>query len=121
MTRALLRRLANERVRDAGALLRARRWAGAYYLAGYAEECGLKACIVAYLKRHADVVFHDRKYSDQCWTHDIGRSVKPAGLEPRLNADIETRPSLAVNWNLVKVWSEADRYKLRVRPEAEAL
>jgi HEPN domain-containing protein len=40
-----LRQLAEERLLDAAALLAARRWAGAYYLAGHAVECGLKACI----------------------------------------------------------------------------
>ena len=36
--------LANARVADAEALLQSRRWAAAYYLLGYAVECGLKAC-----------------------------------------------------------------------------
>jgi hypothetical protein len=39
--------MAGERVRDAAALLKARRWSAAYYLAGYAAECGLKACVVS--------------------------------------------------------------------------
>ena len=46
MTRPEWQRMAGERVRDASALLKVRRWSAAYYLAGYAVECGLKACIV---------------------------------------------------------------------------
>ncbi len=38
-------RLTEERVNDARALLAAGRWPAAYYLAGYAVECALKACI----------------------------------------------------------------------------
>jgi hypothetical protein len=37
-----LRQLAQDRILDAKALLAARRWSGAYYLAGYAVECALK-------------------------------------------------------------------------------
>lgn len=44
MTRTELQRLAIERLADARALLTTKRWSGAFYLAGYAVECGLKAC-----------------------------------------------------------------------------
>jgi hypothetical protein len=45
MNRAELQRLAKERISDAKVLLAARHWSAAYYLAGYAVECALKACI----------------------------------------------------------------------------
>ena len=44
MDRSDLQVLAEARVVDAEALLEAGRWAAAYYLLGYAVECGLKAC-----------------------------------------------------------------------------
>jgi len=47
VNRAELRQLAEDRILDAEHLLAAGRWSGAYYLAGYAVECGLKACIMA--------------------------------------------------------------------------
>jgi len=37
MDRAELQQLAKDRILDAKALLAAKRWAGAYYLAGYAK------------------------------------------------------------------------------------
>jgi hypothetical protein len=43
-------RLAKERISDAKVLLGARHWVGAYYLAGYAVECALKACIAKLMK-----------------------------------------------------------------------
>ncbi|NJR43126.1 MAG: HEPN domain-containing protein, partial [Akkermansiaceae bacterium] len=47
MNQAELRRLAEERVRDAEALLAGGRWEFAYYSAGYAVECALKSCLLA--------------------------------------------------------------------------
>jgi len=44
MNRSSLQNLANERIKDAEALLMAGRWSGSYYLAGYAVECALKEC-----------------------------------------------------------------------------
>lgn len=40
-----LQRLADLRAAEARLLLDNGYWSGAYYLAGYAVECGLKACI----------------------------------------------------------------------------
>jgi hypothetical protein len=44
MDRSDLQVLAEARVADAEALLHGGRWAAAYFLLGYAVECGLKAC-----------------------------------------------------------------------------
>lgn len=45
MNRTYLQALAKERVKDAKSLLGRKRWSAAYYLAGYAVEVGLKACV----------------------------------------------------------------------------
>ena len=45
MNRTDLQNLANERLEDANALLASGRFGAAYYIVGYAAECGLKACI----------------------------------------------------------------------------
>ena len=65
MNRSELQRLSNERIEDAQALLAASRWAGAYYLAGYAVECALKACVMAYIER-TGIIFEDKKYAEKC-------------------------------------------------------
>lgn len=44
--------LSRIRLKEAKALLDAGLYDGAYYLAGYAVECGLKACIAKKTKRH---------------------------------------------------------------------
>lgn len=52
MNRKTFQVLANLRIREAQALLRAKEFSGAYYLVGYAVECGLKACIAKGVKKH---------------------------------------------------------------------
>ena len=47
LTMAALRSMADERVLHARVLLQGRRWAFAYYNAGYAVECALKACVLS--------------------------------------------------------------------------
>jgi hypothetical protein len=74
MNRAELQQLAEDRRLDAEALLAAQRWAGAYYLAGYAVECGLKACIMAYVER-TGVIFKNPKFA----TTMLDTQDRPAG------------------------------------------
>jgi hypothetical protein len=45
VNRAEFQKLADLRAREAGVLLAAKCYDGAYYLAGYAVECALKECI----------------------------------------------------------------------------
>lgn len=50
MNRSDIQILADIRVGEAKALLDLGHWPGAYYLAGYAVECALKACIAKLTK-----------------------------------------------------------------------
>jgi HEPN domain-containing protein len=52
MTRWDLQKLAEDRLLDAEALLAAGRWSAAYYLAGYAVECAIKACIAKLVQEY---------------------------------------------------------------------
>jgi HEPN domain-containing protein len=113
--------MAGERVRDAAALLKLRRWSAAYYLAGYAVECGLKACVVAYVKRHIEVIFRERRFSEKCWTHDFEELLKVAQLMAQRDADAAANPTLHLNWQVVKNWSETARYERKTRVEGEGL
>jgi HEPN domain-containing protein len=121
VTRAEWRRTAEARVRDAAALVKARRWSAAYYLAGYAVEGGLKACVVAYLKRNIGVIFRDRRFSEKCWTHDFDELFKLAGLKAEWDADIDTNRDLRKNWLIVENWKETARYQRKSRSDAEGL
>jgi HEPN domain-containing protein len=119
MTRAELQRLARDRLRDAKHLLTGRRWAAAYYLTGYAVECALKSCIIAHLMRTDD--FPARRYSEQCWTHDLEQLVELADLEADLAAATAGDPDLKDNWNKAKDWDESTRYTWRGKVDALAL
>jgi len=114
-------KLANERLADAKALLAANRWSAAYYLAGYAVECALKACVLGRLVREPELVFVDRRLSDKCWTHDFVQLVELAGLKADLDADIAASPELLDRWRIVREWTEASRYRRTGKADSEEL
>lgn len=119
MNRTEFQRLAEVRVREAEALLAAGLWDGAaYYLAGYAVECGLKACILARIEREG-VIFEERKFSEQCWTHDPTLLLGLAGLTKAKDAGATADPAFRRNWIVVNDWSETSRYRIGT-PEADA-
>jgi HEPN domain-containing protein len=112
------RRLALIRSDEARLLLKARRYSGAYYLAGYVIECALKACI-ARKTRRGD--FPDRKLVNQSYTHNLEALMGAAGLETQLEADVKSNSKLGVHWSVVREWSEENRYARKDRVEAENL
>lgn len=118
MTRAEFQRLANDRIADAQALLRARRWAAAYYLAGYAVECGLKSCVLVRVAAEAGIIFEDRRYSEKCWTHGLPQLVDLAGLRAALAAATAADPELLAKWDTVKDWNELSRYVRKTKAAA---
>jgi hypothetical protein len=120
VNRAELRQLALERIADAEALLNAGRWAGAYYLAGYAVECGLKACILAYVEQ-TGAIFTNKKFLDGCWTHELERLATTADLQADLGVTIQTNPAFASCWGLVKDWKETSRYEQKSEADARKL
>jgi HEPN domain-containing protein len=118
VNRVELHQLATERIKDARALLNARRWSAAYYLAGYAVECALKACIAKLMKSEE---FPDRRFAEKCWTHNLTQLLDLAGLEAEFDAALRADPDLGENWDTVKEWKEDSRYARATRTEAENL
>ena len=121
MTRTEWQQLAGVRLDDAEALLDAGRWSAAYYLVGYAVECGLKACVLALVAGRPEIIFRDRKFSERCWTHDLEALVAAADLKAARDADATANPALGANWQIVKDWSEKDRYQQWSEPQARRL
>jgi hypothetical protein len=119
VNKAELQQLARDRLRDAKALLAAKRWACAYYVAGYAVECGLKACIISHLMKTDE--FPEKRFSEQCWTHNLVQLVALAGLQAAFDADKAADPDLRSCWGTVKDWSEVTRYVRKTKAEALAL
>ena len=120
MNRATLQQLADQRVADAGALLAASCLAGGYYLAGYALECALKACILRFVEA-TGAIFRDKKFLEGCWTHKLEILLKTADLERELGLAIQADQQLGRNWNIAKDWTEESRYELKAEAEAREL
>lgn len=121
MTREHWQRMAGTRIDDAKALLRASQWSGAYYLAGYAVECGLKACIVKRVGAKPELIFRDREFARRCWTHAAEELVALADLKAARDADVEGNPIRDQSWQFVRTWTEADRYEVNSSAAAKQL
>jgi len=120
MNRADLQQLADLRIAEAHALLTlpAPMPDGAYYLAGYAVECGLKACIA---KGYSAASWPEKDFVLKCHTHKILDLIPLAGLEAARTADVAANPMLGVNLNIVKDWSERCRYERHSLAKAQTL
>jgi len=108
-TRADLIALAEEKFADAALLLAHGRYSNAFYLAGYAVEIGLKACIA---KRIVAEAIPNRKFINSIYTHDLADLVGVADLKDHLAAQESRSAAFSTNWALVKQWDEASRYAM---------
>jgi hypothetical protein len=121
VNQAELRQMAEERVKDAKALLDGGRWEFAYYAAGYAVECGLKSCLLARMI-HTAWVFEEKWKAQECMTHDFGELVRLSGLQGELNARLATPGGAFVaNWGTALQWKVTSRYEAKMEAEAKAL
>jgi len=111
MNRADLQKLTRKRLRDARILLRTGSYEGAYYLAGYAVECGIKACIAKQIRRYE---FPDKKLVVDSYSHDLEKLINVSGLKSKHEAELKANKDFALNWTVVKDWSEQDRYRLQI-------
>jgi HEPN domain-containing protein len=118
LSRADFQDLARTRVTEARALLRGGHYGGAYYLAGYAIECALKACIAKRTRRYD---FPDRKTVNESHSHNLSDLLRVAGLERELTQDSASDTRLSANWAVVKDWNESSRYGVFGRVEASDL
>lgn len=117
MTRKDLQRLSSIRLREAKLLLAANAPDGAYYLAGYAVECALKACIARSTGRHD---FPDLKRVKDSYTHKAKDLIVVAGLKPAFDEAMR-QSEFAWSWEIVIQWSEESRYSNHSPQEASDL
>jgi hypothetical protein len=111
MNRGDLQALAEARLGDGIVLLSAGRYGGAYYMLGYAIECGLKAAIAKQIREHD---FPDRKLIVDSYTHDLAKLLDLSGLRRDFTAKVAADPAFAVNWTTTKDWNEARRYDTNI-------
>lgn len=108
MRRRDLQRLAEERLRDAAVLLRARRYGAAYYLLGYSVECAIKACIA---KRFQARTIPDKGLVNSIYQHDLERLMTVAGLNSAFRQAQQSDSELAAKWIVVVNWKPEARYQ----------
>ena len=109
MNRTDFQQLAELRLKEAKALLAADFPDGAYYLAWYAIESGLKACIA---KRTQQYDFPDKKRVNDSHTHDLGKLLMLAGLSEDLQFEFAADAAMEWRWGIVRDWSEESRYEM---------
>jgi HEPN domain-containing protein len=116
--RATFQELAELRLAEARLLLENGLPSGAYYLAGYAIECALKAIIA---KDFRGDEIPDLKYVRDIHTHDLSALMRLAELEDELDGEKKTDPELYQSWTTIKTWSETARYKVWTEAGASAI
>jgi|SRR6202521_2529633 len=110
-----LRTLTRVRLRESRVLLQAGETSGAYYLCGYAVECGLKACITRQFARYQ---MPGKKLVEDSHTHNLEKLVRLSGLEGLLRQEANVDSIFENYWNVTKDWNETSRYE--VWPEQDA-
>jgi hypothetical protein len=100
-------------------LLANRRYSAAYYLAGYAIECGLKACIARQIRQYEFPP--SARFSRDVFTHDLRELVRHADLVNQRDARVARSPQFKLNWEVVQRWSERSRYENWTRQQAQQI
>lgn len=109
LTKSDLEKLAQLRMDDALLLLRSSRCSSAYYLAGYAVELGLKACIAKLVQSNT---IPDLSFVKAIYTHRFDNLLSTAGLRAEFEAELRTDAQLAAYWAIANNWTEESRYAL---------
>ena len=112
MNRDDFMRLTDLRIKEAQVLCDNNCYEGAYYLAGYAVECALKACIA---KKTQQYDFPPSvKTIRNMYTHALETLIEESGLKQDRMDEEKKNPEFATNWAIVKDWSEEKRYNTEV-------
>lgn len=117
MNRREFQKLAAIRLREAKLLLSANAPDGAYYLAGYAVECALKASIAKQTRRHD---FPEKQTVLDSHTHNFKKLLETAELE-LIHETAMNQPEFANNWKTVSEWKTISRYENHSMQMAEEL
>ena len=89
-------------------------YAGAYYLAGYAVECALKAAVAKQVNQHD---FPDIQLARDSHTHDVEALLRLSGIKHQFQIDSAADPKLEINWSVAREWRETFRYLTSVNAE----
>jgi hypothetical protein len=118
MTRLDLQRLSQVKYDDAVLLCEHARYGNAYYLAGYAVELGLKACVAKQIREHQ---IPDKALINGVYTHDFAKLVGLSGLGSVLK-DQQNNDQLFQSYLGISAESQPDaRYAMTGSMSAELL
>lgn len=107
------------RLEEAKALRDNGSFEGAYYLAGYAVECALKACIA---RRTVQEEFPPKwQVVREYYTHNISKLLKAAELEQERDVKARADRTFESNWSIVTQWNEDARYEFHTKARTEEL
>ncbi len=110
--------LADRHLSTAEALKKAKQYPDAFYHAGYAVECALKAIICRDL---FGGTWPSRQTFPEGYSHDLDRLLRLAGLKPRLMEARQRDEEFGMNWETVRKWRETTRYENLSAPRASAM
>jgi HEPN domain-containing protein len=116
--RAHFQLLATLRLNEAKLLARENQPSGAYYIAGYAIECALKARIASQFRENE---IPDKNLVNRVYTHDLAELLRLASLESQLEAARRTDSDLDRRWSIAKNWNEQARYSIWTEEQAAAI
>lgn len=118
LKRTDLQLVAQAKINDAEILLQSKRFSNAYYLAGYAVEIGLKACIARIL---APETIPDKAIIKGILNHQFVGLVGLAGLTQELRDEQDKDPQFGAYWGVVNEWEPDARYEDRDAMSAQLL
>ena len=107
VSKADLEALSVARIEESQLLYQHGRYSGAYYLAGYAVELAIKACIAKHIRSG---FIPDRNFINRVYQHRFDDLIGLAGLKQELTDEIRRDPQLGGNWGMACDWSEESRY-----------
>ena len=108
MNKSDLEALVDIRITEAEVLLEYENYQGAYYLAGYALECAIKACIA---KQVQQFDFPNKDLAQKSHQHKLTDLLGVAGLKQKLSEKEQADTDFQLNWAVAKDWTVDSRYE----------
>ncbi len=118
LSRTKLQMSAQDMLDDATLLLKYGRFSNSYYVAGYAVELGLKACVAAQIEAET---IPGKDILKGILSHEFPQLAKLAGLKADLERQQNQDLDFDSNWNVILDWSPDARYERKDRESCEAL
>jgi HEPN domain-containing protein len=118
LSRTDLQSLAELKLSDSKLLLDNSSYSNAYYLAGYAIELGLKACVARQIRQDE---IPDKELITRVYTHNFENLAGLAGLKADLKVRQDDDHKFQAYWGIVAEWSPDARYAIQDSLSAQLL